>query len=512
MWRLRGSTSVRLTAGFVAVMCLFGAALAVTLFNLRQVQKASEQTRLRQEIRRDALKIGRLAEQLFFCQDDFVEAADFDFDKVAEFQETYQEMEKTFAALARRPVDKMERSYLDEMMRQALRLRDIFYNRMYTMKIFVKDGVESPDTLLEIHRESRQVLERINELNDELGHSFELKVQDAGTQARRAWETSLTTTKAVLAVAFIASLLVILYTYHSIVSPVRKLIEGTKALAEGDLSRRVAPVGAGEFRELADSFNRMTEALAMNQRQLVESEKLAGIGRLAAGVAHEINNPIAVILGYAQMLRSSLPECAPSELREGLESIEEEARICKNIVQDLLDLARPSSGEGEVVNPAELVSEVLNLTQILQLTQGVAIETDVVDEPLPLPLSRARLRQLVLNLVLNALEELQTVQDARLTVKAHVSAPAQEGGRGGFPPGSAMTLAVTDNGPGIPQENLNRLFEPFFTTKSTGTGLGLAITYSIVKAHQGTIEVESQEGLGTTFTIRFPLMEELPSR
>ncbi|MCK4300658.1 MAG: HAMP domain-containing histidine kinase, partial [Planctomycetes bacterium] len=335
------------------------------------------------------------------------------------------------------------------------------------MKIFVKDGVESPDKLLDIHRESRQVLQKINELNDELGHSFELKVPDAGTQARRAWETSLTTSKAVLAVALIASLLVILYTFRSIVGPVRRLIEGTKALARGDLSRRIAPVGAGEFRELADSFNQMTEALDLNQRQLVESEKLAGIGRLAAGVAHEINNPIAVILGYAQMLRSGLPEGASPEQREGLESIEEEARACKNIVESLLDLARPSSGEGEVINPGELISEVLDQTQILQLTEGVAIETDVVDEPLAMPVGRARLRQLVLNLVHNALDALQGMQGAKLSIKGRVLAPA----RGGEPAGGrdemrrpSLILTLADNGPGIPEENMDRVFEPFFTT------------------------------------------------
>jgi len=524
-----GSTSVRLTLGFVTIMCVFGAALLTSLYNLKKAEKASEETRARQETRRDALKVGGLAQQLFFCQQSFVEAKGIDSAMLMQFESTYSEMEETLESVRARPVDEMERTYLEELAGQCRRLHDIFHNTIHPTKYLVLDGVEPQERLLEAHRETRNVLTRINELNDSLGHSFESKVHAAEIEASRARETSLTTSKAALAFALVVSALVIYYTRRAIVGPVNKLIEGTKTLASGDMSGRIEVGGAGEFRELAESFNRMTEALRVNQRQLVESEKMAGIGRLAAGVAHEINNPIAVILGYGRMLLARLPDDASPQQRAGLESIEEEALQCKRIVEGLLDLSRPSTGgEGEVINPRELVSEVLNLAQVLQLTQKVRIEQDVVDGPLSLTIGRSRLRQVVLNIVHNALEELQKVEGAELSIQGYVANGPASGGDETIvnlpaaaageeaPPGpradrNYVVFRFSDNGPGIRREDIARIFEPFFTTKSTGTGLGLAITYNIVRGHQGTIGVESEPGKGTTFTVSLPFAKGEPA-
>jgi len=242
----------------------------------------------------------------------------------------------------------------------------------------------------------------------------------------------------------------------------------------------------------------------------VEAEKMASVGRLAAGIAHEINNPIAVILGYTKMLLSALPD--QDAAKEQIQTVDQEARQCKSIVDGLLDLSRPSDPtKGEVLNPNDVVAEVLNMAQALQLTETVRVEDSVLDKPLPLTISRGRLRQLLLNIIRNGLEALQKSPDACLNVEGYVRPRAKVREhllRDASPDAASfLVLAVADNGPGIAPADQHRLFEPFFTTKAEGMGLGLAIAGNIARAHGGFIGVESQLGEGTTFTVGLPLAE-----
>ena len=501
-----GSISVRLMLGFVTILCVFGAALFIMLQNLDQVRQASEETRARQETRSQALKIGRLAQRLFFYQYDFIQSEGYNTEP---FMNTYEEIEGILESLEEKRLGAYERGKLQSLTQQVRQMRMIFVKDVWTTKYLVEDGIEPRETLYQMNNESRKVLTEINTLNGDLGESFKTKLQDAELQARNAWQTSLTTFKAVLGVALVVSLLITYYTHRSIVDPVNKLIEGTKALAAGDLSRSIEVRGSREFRELAQSFNKMTAALKENQQQLIQSEKLASIGRLAAGVAHEINNPIAVILGYAGMMKSRFRGEGKETEREAIQSIEEEARQCKAIVESLLNLSRPSgNGQTEQVNPEDLVSEVLDLAQILQLTESVQIERDLVDEHVPLSVGRSKLRQIVLNIVYNALEELQKEDEGRLAIRAFKEVRAEESEESDEEGRESLVLEFADNGPGIEEEHLGHLFEPFFTTKSSGTGLGLAITYNIVRAHEGTIHVDSEVGRGTTFTVVLPVSRE----
>jgi len=314
----------------------------------------------------------------------------------------------------------------------------------------------------------------------------------------------------IFAVALTVSLLVVFFTHRAIVRPISKLVAGTQVLATGDLSGRLDAPLRGEFRVLAESFNSMAEALERNQRQLVEAEKLATMGRFSAGIAHEINNPIAVILGYTKTMRDRGPEGSTD--KEALAAIEEEAQHCKGIVRALLDLARPAKEESpETVDVNDVVSEALGVARVLQLTPNVNIETEIVPKPIPLTIRRSTLRQILLNIITNALEAMQETGGGRLRIEGFV----RNGPEGVELQGEAsddlrkrfLVLRVADTGPGIPRENMHLLFEPFFTTKKSGTGLGLAITYSIVDANGGHIVVATAEGEGTTFTISLPLME-----
>lgn len=512
MKRPKGTMSLRLAVGFLLVLAVFGAALLITLYRLEKVKDASEQIRIRLEVRREAGDIGRCAESLFECQRQFVQADGMDWSRVSQFHALHRRVEESVQSLLSRPLDEPERSYLQELGRAARRMRAIFLDKILPAKLQADQGMLPAAGLSDPQAESRNLLDEINELNDRLAYALEIRTADAENYARTAWSISLAITQVIFPVALLICLLIIYYTHRSIVRPVGALLAGTKALAKGQLNSTIDVSGTGEFQELAESFNAMADTLAANQKQLVEAEKMASVGRLAAGVAHEINNPIAVILGYTKMLLARLPENATE--REQLQTIADEAMACKNIVDGLLDLSRPSDPTpGEVINPNDLVAEVLNTVQVLQLTEGIRIEESVIDRPLPLTISRGRLRQLTLNIVRNALEALHDSEDGYFRVEGYVRPRAKLADdllKSASPDGKSFLVFVfTDNGPGIPPEGLRHLFEPFFTTKANGMGLGLAISYSIARAHGGFIQVESALREGTTFTVGVPLGEEV---
>jgi signal transduction histidine kinase len=272
------------------------------------------------------------------------------------------------------------------------------------------------------------------------------------------------------------------YVLRSVARPVARLQLGAARLAGGDLDTRIDIDTPDEFGALARQFNAMTAALKEHQQRLVQSEKLAGIGRLAAGVAHEINNPLAVILGYAKLLGRK----ADGAAAEDLQVIEDETLRAKLIVDGLLDLSRPLSIEPEPVNLRALCDEAVARLRETRLLEGLAVavsgEGRVEGHP-------QKLRQVVLNLVKNAAEAAGSGGLVEVLV---------EGAPGG------ARIAVRDSGPGLSEEARAKLYEPFFTTKDAGTGLGLAVSQGIVRAHGGQIEVESLPAGGAQFVVRLP--------
>ncbi|HYG66121.1 MAG TPA: ATP-binding protein, partial [Anaeromyxobacteraceae bacterium] len=252
--------------------------------------------------------------------------------------------------------------------------------------------------------------------------------------------------------------------------------------AAGDLDARIDPASPDEFGALARQFNAMAAAVKEHQARLVQSEKLAGIGRLAAGVAHEINNPLGVILGYVQLIRRR----AEGRLAEDLGVVEEEALRAKEIVEGLLDLSRPQRGGVEPVALRTLTDEVVRRLGEAGHTAGVELrvlgEGDATGDP-------SRLRQVILNLVRNAAE----AAGAGGLVTVAISERA-----------GVAELSVTDTGRGLAPAVRERLFEPFLTTKPKGTGLGLAISRAIARAHGGEIAVGAAPEGGARFTLSLP--------
>jgi two-component system NtrC family sensor kinase len=217
------------------------------------------------------------------------------------------------------------------------------------------------------------------------------------------------------------------------------------------------------------------------------------MGQLAAGVAHEINNPLGTVLIYSHMLLKELPGEDPR--RDDLEMITREADRCRNIVAGLLDFSRQNKPRNDFTNVNELLTETLALLEKQEQLQGMRIETQLEPDLPNTVLDSDQMKQAFINVFKNAAEAMP--EGGSLRVGTVLSEN-----------GTSISIRFSDTGCGIPEENLERIFHPFFTTKQIGkgTGLGLAIVYGIVKMHRGSISVDSKVGVGSTFTITLPVV------
>ncbi|MBX7148628.1 PAS domain-containing protein [bacterium] len=232
------------------------------------------------------------------------------------------------------------------------------------------------------------------------------------------------------------------------------------------------------------------------QRQLLQSEKLAAIGTLAGGIAHEINNPLGGILAFAQLVMRDLG--TEHGCFNDLKEIEEAALRCKKIVQDLLDFSRQNRDEVMTgVNLNDVVNRIMPLIRVQAKSTRMDMEFDLAES---LPLIRghfSKLQQVYLNLVTNAFQAMKN--SGKVIVRTYPSEDGQH-----------VISEVSDNGPGVAKQYVSKIFDPYFTTKKQGegTGLGLSITYGIVQEHEGTISVVSEEGHGATFIITYPVYKQ----
>jgi signal transduction histidine kinase len=302
------------------------------------------------------------------------------------------------------------------------------------------------------------------------------------------------------------------FFYRWVVRPLRTLERGVGGVARGNFEHRIDIRTGDEIQDLADAFNEMTGRLrAMyanlaqqvneRSRQLVRSERLAGVGFLAAGVAHEINNPLASIAFCSEALERRLDELMrehPTDPQEQqiisryLKMIQEESFRCKEITQKLLAFSRGGERKRERTDLAEVVQGVLDVVQHLQNCKGKHLAFEP-GEAIPAWVNAQEIKQVFLNLVVNALDSME--EGGRLTITHHL--------RGGM-----AELVFSDTGCGMTADVLENLFEPFFTRSRTGkgTGLGLSISHRIITQHGGEIEASSDgPGKGSTFVVRLPV-------
>jgi len=291
---------------------------------------------------------------------------------------------------------------------------------------------------------------------------------------------------------------------RSIVTPIGNLERITKKITRGDFSESIVVTGHDEISSLAESFNQMEDKLdhAMNslediikqlqekQAQLVEAEKLASIGKLAAGIAHEINNPLTSVLTFSNLM---LEQCPPDDPRhDKLKLMARETDRARTIVRQLLNFGRESVIKPVKININEPVTEIIDSLVAQEAFKDITLSIDLGTGLPEVYADPAQFGQVVLNILLNAIHSIVPpgkINVSTLRAKNYVE------------------IIFADTGKGIPEENIHKIFDPFFTTKDAtkGTGLGLAVSYGIIKKHGGDIAVASIVGKGTTFTVRMPI-------
>jgi two-component system NtrC family sensor kinase len=314
----------------------------------------------------------------------------------------------------------------------------------------------------------------------------------------RQWNTTLTVFLTIVVAATVASLLLLLVANHLVLSPIRSIVAMAQKVIGGDLSARLNIRPPGEMGMLCWAIDSMAQAVAEREemlkqstrQQLGRSEQLASVGRLAAGVAHEINNPLVGVLAFADMLREK--ENMDDQDRQDLELIIRETKRVRDIVRGLLDFARETPSVKARLNINDVICQTIRLLGKRDAFQNIYVVDDLSDNLPFINGDRNQLQQVVMNLVLNACEAMP--QGGTLMLRTSAT-------------DKRAIFEVTDTGVGIKQEDLDKIFEPFFTTKPVGkgTGLGLSVSYGIIQQHGGTLEVQSDLGRGTTFTISLPL-------
>lgn len=330
-----------------------------------------------------------------------------------------------------------------------------------------------------------------------------------------------------LGFVLIASLLVSFFVHRLVYVPLRDLEAGAKRLATGNLQQLIPVRNGDEFGQLATSFNAMTVALKNSQAELQEwghkleqkvdertrqlrvaeaeaahGEKMASVGLLAAGIAHELNNPLTGILTFSHLIRKKMPDGSPDA--EDLDLVIRETKRCAATIRRLLDFAREKAPEKKFADLNQIIEETARLVERPAHLNDIEIAMDLDRSLPPVWLDENLIKQVVMNMLVNAQHAIEGGGSITVRTRRFPQAMSPEPGA---PPVSMAEISIIDTGCGIPAKDLQRIFDPFFTTKEVGkgTGLGLSVSYGIVKAHGGAIQVESKVGEGSTFRVYLPL-------
>jgi two-component system NtrC family sensor kinase len=380
-----------------------------------------------------------------------------------------------------------ERPRLDVIIAHSIALEEAFAHQ-------IVPAVDRGDrgAVREAHERVEALVVEMIALADRLGDFFERRARATAHSAERFIFGALVSGILIALAGFAASLMILRGVWRAVATPLLRMQRVTERVAAGDRDARVGPLDVPELAVVARAFDQMLDRLGTNERELLEAERLAVLGRLAAGVAHELNNPIGVIRGYLKTMRA---EATSGELDAELAILDEEARACQRIAEDLLAYARAPSLEVEPVEVAAIVAESIERLRASGELDGREVRAELAARTLQA--DPVRLRQVLTNLVRNAA---QSSEDGGLI---DVRGDTFDGG---------YQLEVLDRGRGIDPGLKGRLFEPFATARAEGTGLGLAVCAEILRAHGGRIRGENRPGGGARFVVelRLPVAEARP--
>lgn len=334
----------------------------------------------------------------------------------------------------------------------------------------------------------------IRTLGRRITHNIEDIVAKEWQYVQRLAEKSRDYLVFALAAVSILSILTALYLAFNVNRPLRCIEDAIHKVAKGDYTN-VPTISTGdEFESLVASLNNMINELNKRSEQLIQTEKLASLGTLTSGVAHELNNPLNNISTSCQILLEELEDDNLEYKRELLMETERQIERARDIVKGLLEFSKVRPFSLKTVNLRGLVDETIRLIKG-EIPANISLKVEV-PEGIRAEMDPRRIQQAMLNLILNGMQAME--DGGELTIKAWVEEDKGE-----------LYFQVQDTGKGIPEENLTKIFDPFFTTSDIGkgSGLGLSITHGIIEQHRGRIEVASELGKGTTFTVILPIGE-----
>jgi two-component system, NtrC family, sensor kinase len=476
-------TALRLASAFTVVLALFGTALAFTIHGLDRLDAADSEVAALDEAKHSAHAVAALVREQYIHQAHTI--IEWNYSHVDHYNEVAREVRAATAHLESLMREQRARELAGEIGRLASQIDNDFQRLMLPIV-----GRADRKSAVPLHAQTERMVTRVVKLNDELSAMLERESADA-----RAAQASLRKRVRVaillcFVLALVAAGVIGIAITRSITRRLSSVRQGAARLAEGDLSTRIPAMGQDEFAELAHAFNRMAQALEANQAKILQAQKLASIGQVAAGVAHEINNPLGVILGYTKLLARDVED---QKAREALGIIEDETRQCQRIVRGLLELARTPRTPSSAANLVEVARGAVEQLEDLGKLDGLEVVQPGSDTSARVVGDALQLRQVVANLVQNAAE---AAGGAGQRIVIAIDRRGQN-----------LELSVTDSGSGIADDVVQHLFEPFFTTKARGTGLGLAISQAIVHAHGGELLIRSKLGEGTIAILRLPASE-----
>jgi signal transduction histidine kinase len=336
-------------------------------------------------------------------------------------------------------------------------------------------------------------------------------------------------------------LVVVMFSAHKIkalvLNPLDDLVETTEAIAGGDLSRRAGTTSSMEFARLARSVNRMTVRLLEEQARHAHLEKMASVGRLAAGVAHEVGNPLGAIAGYAYLLRRGLADTTGANVAEALAGIERESARSVRIMRGMLEYARPRRRTAVLTDINASIQRAVETLTAQGTLEGIDLQLDLASGLPRLAGDTYEIDQVVVNILLNAADALgaagrisivtrrdpfesmpaagdrRATDPAGITIARPPSARVRAWLNSVGEPAEVITIVIADSGPGVPPDDAERIFDPFFTTKppGQGTGLGLSIVARVVEGLGGTVWVRPAREGGAAFMMMFPVPERGPA-
>lgn len=468
-----GSPTIkRLGATFAGVLALFAVALAVVLVAIAQMGEAEREVATLEHAKDAGHRVAALVREQYIHQAHTV--IEWNRSHLGHYGEVAARTQAATAdleTLAKTPEEL-------ELAREVSSLVAKNHDDFMTVTLPAIDRDEH-DHVAELHAATEDVVGRVVKLVQRLNESFEHRSDTARKRADMLRGRVRSTTLACFGAATILAAAAAVAVTRRLGVRLAALRRGVEGLGSGDLSRRIRLEGHDELSDLASRFDAMAARLEEHQRDKLQEQKLASIGRLCAGVAHEINGPLGIILGYAKVIRrQGLDE-------EALSAIETEAKHCQRIVEALLETSRHERPASDPVDVGMLAEDGVERLRAMDRlgTRRVEIEASgssgvIGDE--------AKLRQVVLNLLTNAVEATPDGGRIQLAVE-------QRSGH--------VVLAVADEGPGLSSEAREHLFEPFFSTKEHGTGLGLAISRAIVEAHGGEIRFRTARAGGACVEI-----------